>query len=365
MTAEISWDELPLREEIRDAVPYGDPHFDVPARLNMNENPYPPSDLVRADILQAVRVATDNIHRYPDREATQLRQAMAEYLGFGLTADNIWAANGSNELMIQILGAFGGPGRTVLNFTPSFSMYPEYARDTHTEYVAVPRLDDFSISVELAASAIAEHKPHVTIIASPNNPTGTLTDFDVIEKILTMTDGIVVVDAAYQEFSSGQSALELLPRYGNLVVTRTMSKAFAFAGARVGYAAAAEAVINALRVVRLPYHLNSYTQAVACAAFSHADELLSQVSHLCVLRDEAITRVRAMGLDAPDSQANFFLFGPWKNRHDTWRALVDHGVLVRETGPVEYLRASIGTDEQMELFYRGLTQVLAQERSQG
>ena len=364
MKPQPTWDDLPIRPELRGARPYGAPQMDLNVRLNVNENPYPPPEDVRNDMVDAVRHAVMDINRYPEREALDLRRKLADYLGHGLTVNHVWAANGSNEVMVQILQAFGGPGRSVLTFTPSYSMYPEYARDTHTAYLVEPRASDFRIDPDSAREAIARHQPDVVVIATPNNPTGTVTSLDVIEEILQAAPGMVVVDEAYQEFSRSPSALGLLPRYGQLVVSRTMSKAFAFAGGRVGYAAAAPAVVDALRVVRLPYHLSSVTQAVACAALDHADEMLAQVGHLRELRDQAISRLRAMGMTVVDSQANFFLFGPFADRHVAWQALVDRGVLVRETGPQPYLRACVGTDEEMEIFYQALSQVWDMERNE-
>jgi len=364
MRPQPAWEDLPLRPELRDARPYGAPQMDLPVRLNVNENPYPPAEDVRADMVEAVRRASYQINRYPDREALDLRMKLADYLGYGLTLDQVWAANGSNEVMVQILQAFGGPGRSVLTFTPSYSMYPEYARDTHTDYLTRPRTSDFRIDLESAKDAIETHRPDVIVIATPNNPTGTVTSLGVIEEILNLAPGMVVVDEAYQEFSSGPSVLELLPGYGQLIVSRTMSKAFAFAGGRVGYAAAAPAVVDALRVVRLPYHLSAVTQAVACAALDHAGQMLAQVGHLVELRDQAIVRFRDMGMDVVDSQSNFFLFGPFRDRHATWQALADRGILVRETGPEPYLRTCVGTDEEMEILSRGLEVIWNMERNE-
>ncbi|MDR0283290.1 MAG: histidinol-phosphate transaminase [Propionibacteriaceae bacterium] len=362
-TAAITWDELPLRAELRDARPYGAPQLDVPVRLNVNENPYPPPPAVREAMTAAVRRAVADINRYPDREATVLRAKLAGYLGYGLTAGEVWAANGSNEIMIQILQAFGGPGRSVCTFTPSYSMYPEYARDTHTEYLTIPRGPDFTIDQGVALAAIARHQPDIIVIASPNNPTGTVTSLGLVETILRASRGIVVVDEAYQEFATTPSALELLPLSGRLLVTRTMSKAFAFAGGRLGYVAAAPAVVDALRVVRLPYHLSAVTQAVAGAALDHAPALLADVDHLRATRDQTITRLRELGYAVVDSQANFCLFGPFADRHAAWAALAGRGVLIRETGPEPYLRTCVGTDPDMARFFEALAEIQSGERS--
>jgi len=350
--------ELPLRPELVGEEPYGAPQLDVPVRLNVNENPYPPGEAVRADMAAAVLRAATGVNRYPDREATGLRRALAAYLGHGLTEANIWAANGSNEVMTHVLGAFAGPGRTVLSFDPTYSMYPEYARNTHSAYVTVPRRDDFTIDVDAALAAVAAHQPSVVVLTTPNNPTGTSTPLTTIRAILNATDAIVVVDEAYQEFSRtpDNTALTLLGDHGNLAVSRTMSKAFAFAGGRVGYLAAAPAIVDACRIVRLPYHLSAQTQALAEVALAHADEMLAQVGKLRDVRDEMLVRLPDLGVRVVDSDANFCLFGPFADRHEVWQRLLDAGVLVRETGPAGWLRVSAGTPQEMQRFYDALAE---------
>ena len=351
--------DLPLRPELVGEEPYGAPQLDVPVCLNVNENPYPPSTETLDEMAEAIRDGA--YHRYPDREFTALRGQLADYLGHGLGVANVWAANGSNEVMTHILGAFGGPGRRVLSFTPTYSMYPEYARNTHTDYVAAPRHADYTLDADLVLAAIAEHDPAVVLITTPNNPTGTTTPLAEIEKVLAGTDAIVVVDEAYQEFSRTpeQTALTLLPRFGNLVVSRTMSKAFAFAGGRLGYLAAAPAIVDACRIVRLPYHLSAQTQAVASVALRHAEEMLARVDDLRVARDELLRRGAEMGFEVVDSDANFVLIGRWADRHAAWQQLLDQGVLVRETGPEGFLRVSAGTPDEMEAFYAALARVTA------
>ncbi|MFT4294862.1 MAG: histidinol-phosphate transaminase [Micropruina sp.] len=356
--------DLPLRPELIGEEPYGAPQLDVPVCLNVNENPFPPNAEIAADMAAAITAGATGLNRYPDREATGLRTALATYLGHGLTIENIWAANGSNEVMTHLLGAFGGPGRTLLSFTPTYSMYPEYARNTHTRYVTAPRHDDYSLDADLIGSAIAEHDAGVVIITTPNNPTGTPTALQVIAEVLAHTDAVVVVDEAYQEFSRHpeQTALTLLPRFGNLIVSRTMSKAFALAGGRVGYFAAAPAIVDACRIVRLPYHLSAQTQIVAETALRHADFLLGQVDQLRRTRDEMLVRLPELGVEVIDSDANFCLFGAFADRHDVWQRLLDRGVLIRETGPAGWLRVSVGTPEETETFYTALAEVLEEIR---
>lgn len=360
MRADVTLAELPLRPELVGEEPYGAPQLDVPVCLNVNENPYPPSDRVRAQMAEAVVAAAGGVNRYPDREARRLRELLADYLGHGVTPEMVWAANGSNEVMTHVLGAFGGPGRTVLTFAPTYSMYPEYARDTHTGFVVEPRHDDYTLDAALVLEAVTKHRPDVVVITTPNNPTGTTTSLATVREVLQGTEAIVVVDEAYQEFAHDPSAtaLTLLPEFGNLVVSRTMSKAFAFAGGRLGYLAANAAVVDALRIVRLPYHLSAQTQALACVALENAGEMLGQVEVLRRVRDEMLTRLPAMGLEVVPSDANFVLTGRFADRHDVWQRLLDRGVLVRETGPAGWLRVSAGTPEEMERFYAALEEVL-------
>lgn len=359
-TAPVSLADLPLRPELAGEQPYGAPQLDVAHLLNVNENPYPPPPEVIADAAAAVAGAMATMNRYPERDAIGLRSDLAHYLGHGLTADNIWVANGSNEVLLHVMLAFAGPDRTALGFAPTYSMYPEYARDSHTRWVTVPRREDFTLDLAAALKAIAEHRPSVVLIASPNNPTGTATDLASIEAICAATDGIVVVDEAYHEFSRAgtPSALELLPSHPRLAVSRTMSKAFAFAGGRVGYLAAAGAVVDALRIVRLPYHLSALTQAVARVALAHRDSMLAQVDRLRTERDEIATWLAEQGLDVAPSDANFVLFGRFADRHAVWQQLLDQGVLIRETGPEGWLRVSAGTSENMAAFREAMSTVL-------
>ena len=374
---------LPLRPDLEGEAPYGAPEIDVPVRLNVNENPYPPSTAVIESIATAVARAAQGLNRYPERDFPRLREALADYLeaesGVHLTPEQIWAANGSNEVMLHVLQAFGGPGRTCLTFTPTYSMYPEYARDTLTDYVTRPRREDFTLDVETAVAAISELRPAVVILASPNNPTGTALPLEDIDRILEAARGhgpmlgaeigsparasdcVVVIDEAYAEFRRPgvPSALEMLgPANPHLAVTRTMSKAFGAAGLRLGYLAADRALVDALRVVRLPYHLSAVTQAAALAALSHRDELMAQVASLRDERDALVAWLRGQGLTAHESDANFVLFGPFPDREAVWQALLDAGILIRVVGPEGFLRASIGTPEEMERLRSALATVI-------
>jgi histidinol-phosphate aminotransferase len=351
----------PLRADLAGREPYGAPQLDVPVRLNTNENPYPPSAALARQVASTAGAIAADLNRYPDRTASGLRDDLASYLGHGLTRRQVWAANGSNEVIQQLLQAFGGPGRTALGFEPSYSMHPTISRTTSTRWVAAARDDDFGLDPGRAVRRIRAESPDLVFLTSPNNPTGTALPLPVIEAVCTAAPGMVVVDEAYAEFARDRAAtaLALLPRYPRLVVVRTMSKAFALAGARVGYLAADPAVIDALLIVALPYHLSALTQAVARVALEHADELLASVAMLRAERDRLVGWLRHRGLAVADSDANFVLFGTFDDRHAVWQGLLDRGVLVREIGPDGWLRVSIGTPEEMDAFRASLDAVLA------
>jgi histidinol-phosphate aminotransferase len=353
---------LPIREDLAGLEPYGAPQLDVPVRLNTNENPYPPSARLAGAVAEAVAAVAGGLNRYPDRDAIELRKDLADYLGHGLTGRQLWAANGSNEVIQQLLLAFGGPGRTAVGFEPSYSMHSLIARVTCTRWVAGARAaGDFGVDPAAAAALIRDVRPSVVFLTSPNNPTGTALPLDVVESVCAAAPGIVVVDEAYAEFARepAASALTLLPRFPRLAVTRTMSKAFAMAGARVGYLAASPELIGKLLIVRLPYHLSAVTQAVARAALSCAADPLASVAALRAERDATVTWLRDRGLRVADSDANFVLFGTFADRHAVWQGLLDRGVLIREVGPPGWLRVTIGTPEEMAAFRAALSEVLA------
>jgi histidinol-phosphate aminotransferase len=330
----------PLRADLAGLAPYGAPQLDVAIRLNTNENPYPPSDGLARAIAEAAGLAAARLNRYPDRDATALRADLAAYLG--------------------LLQAFGGPGRTATGFEPSYSMHALIARITSTGWIPAARDADFGLDPGRAASLVHREQPDVVFLTSPNNPTGTALPLDVIEAVCGVAPGMVVVDEAYAEFArpGTPSALELLPRFPRLAVTRTMSKAFALAGARVGYLAAAPEVISSLLVVRLPHHLSAVTRAATRAALARSGELLAAVDTLRAERDAAVGWLRGTGLTAADSDANFVLFGEFGDRHAVWQGLLDRGVLIRETGPPGWLRVSIGTPQEMAGFRAALSAVL-------
>ncbi len=352
-------DWLPLRPDLAGREPYGAPQLDVPVRLNTNENPYPPSPALASAITAAVGQVAGTLNRYPDRDAVALRTELAGYLGYRLGASQVWAANGSNEIIQQLFQAFGGPGRRALGFEPSYSMHPLIALATSTGWISGARDADFGIDPERAVGLITAEQPDLVFLTSPNNPTGTALPPAVIEAICAAAPGMVIVDEAYAEFARDPelTALTLLPRFPRLVVTRTMSKAFALAGARVGYLAADPAVIRALLLVRLPYHLSAVTQAVARAAVAHRAEPMANVAKLRAERDDLVAWLRGRGLRAADSDANFVLFGAFADRHAIWQAVLDQGVLIRETGPAGWLRVSVGTPDEMAAFRAALDAV--------
>lgn len=360
----MSPDDLPLRDDLRGAQAYGAPQIDVPVRLNTNENSYPVPDEVVHAITGAVAAEAVSLNRYPDREHVALREDLAAYLtrstGHPVGADQVWAGNGSNEVLQHVAMAFGGPGRTAMGFTPAYSMHPIISTGVGMRWVDGPRRDDFSLEADELAAAVRAERPDVVLLCSPNNPTGTALDLALVERVYDATDGVVVVDEAYAEFArpGTPSAVTLLPGRERLVVSRTMSKAFALAGARLGYLVADEAVCTAMRLVRMPYHLSSVTQATARAALAHVDVLLGTVEAIKTQRDRVVDEVSRLGLRPVASDANFVLFGGLADEKATWRALLDHGVLVRDVGIPGHLRVTAGTPDETTAFLDALAATL-------
>ncbi len=359
-------DDLPLRDDLRGKSPYGAPQLAVPVRLNTNENPHPPTKALVDDVVRSVGDAAADLHRYPDRDAVALRRDLAAYLtaqtGTQLDIENLWAANGSNEILQQLLQAFGGPGRSAIGFVPSYSMHPIIADGTRTEWLEARRADDFSLDLDTAVAAVAERKPDVVFIASPNNPSGQSVSLPDLRRLLDVVPGILIVDEAYGEFSSQPSAVALVQEYPTkLVVTRTMSKAFAFAGGRLGYLIATPAMIDAMLLVRLPYHLSSVTQAAARAALRHADDTLGSVATLIAERERVTTALSGMGFRVIPSDANFVLFGEFADAPATWQRYLDAGILIRDVGIPGYLRATTGLAEENDAFLRASARIAATE----
>jgi histidinol-phosphate aminotransferase len=362
----VSLDDLPLREDLRGKSPYGAPQLDVPVRLNTNENPHPPTQALVDDVTASVDAVAGELHRYPDRDAVALRTDLAAYLtaqtGTELSVENLWAANGSNEILQQLLQAFGGPGRSAIGFVPSYSMHPIISDGTQTAWLVANRADDFSLDIDVAVASVKDLNPDIVFVASPNNPSGQSVPLDQLRHLLdAMSTGMLILDEAYGEFSSQPSAVKLIDEYPTkLVVTRTMSKAFAFAGGRLGYLIAAPAVIDAMLLVRLPYHLSSITQAAARAALRHADDTLGSVAKLITERDRVTEALTDMGFRVIRSDANFVLFGEFADAPATWQRYLDAGILIRDVGIQGYLRATTGLAEENDALLKASAEIGAQ-----
>ena len=364
-------ESLPVRSDLVGLKPYGAPHLNVPVQLNVNENAYPLPGVVVDSMRAAVDDHFAGLNRYPDREFTALREHLVTYLNgvneragdsVDLDPSMIWAANGSNEVLSHIVQAFGGPGRTVLGFTPSYSMHPLITTGTGAEWQHVERKDDFTLDAETVAAEVARANPDIVFLCTPNNPTGTSIGLDVIDAAYDNCAGIVIVDEAYAEFSrpAKSSAMTLLEGRPRLVVSRTMSKAFACAGLRLGYAIAAPELIDVLRLVRLPYHLSEITQVLACTALEHAELLLGNVDRLIDSRNRMASHLAEAGFTVHDSDSNFVLFGNIASPADLWQKLLDRGVIIRDIGIANHARVNAGTEEETEAFLSAIDEILAE-----
>ena len=361
----MSWPTwLPLRDSLRPMSPYGAPQVPARASLNTNENPYSPSPALQKAIARAVAQVASDLNRYPDRDATVLRTKLADYIneqsGTKFSADNVWAANGSNEIIQSIFLAFAqGP---VLGFTPSYSMHPLIAKVTGSQWIDGKRNIDFSLNAAEAVSEIQKHKPTLTFITTPNNPTGGAVSIETIQMLADAAKsvgGLLVVDEAYAEFSQEISAVTLISNNPHVVVIRTMSKAFAFAGARVGYLVSDVSVKDAMMIVRLPYHLSALTQAAAQVAIDHRAELLGGVSTLIKARAHVVQALHDMGLTTIPSSANFVLFTGFKqDAPQLWASMLEKGVLIRDVGLSGYLRVTIGNEAENNLFISALKELI-------
>ncbi|PRY69728.1 histidinol phosphate aminotransferase [Glaciihabitans tibetensis] len=351
--------DLPIRDDLRGLTPYGAPQKSVRIALNVNENTHPIPEAVAQSIVEALAAAILQVNRYPDREFVILRDSLANYLGHGLTRDNVWAANGSNEVLQQILQAFGGPGRTVLGFPPTYSMHSIIASGTGTRWVEGTRDDEYRISPETAVRWVTETSPDVIFFCSPNNPTGTPLSLETIAAAYDATDGMVVVDEAYAEFAQDglPTALSLLAGRERLIVSRTMSKAFAFAGARVGYMASHPSVTDAMRLVRLPYHLSALTQAAAVAALAHTPEMLAMVDDIRTQRDRLLVELPKLGYTVHDSASNFVLFGGVSDPHALFERLLEDDIIIRDLSIEGHLRVTAGTEAETTAFLDALGRI--------
>jgi histidinol-phosphate aminotransferase len=357
-----SWPEwLPLSERLRPLSPYGAPQLPAKAVLNTNESPFSLSSALTRAISERIEDVAENLNRYPDRDANILREELAEFInslsGTALTLDNVWAANGSNEIIQSLFLAFGDGG--ALGFTPSYSMHPLISRVTNTTWSDGQRRADFSLDIEIAKAEIARVSPSLTFITTPNNPTGSSVTIAEIEELAQVVPGLLVVDEAYAELSDETSAATLIRKYPQVVVIRTMSKAFSFAGVRLGYLLADKAVIDALFLVRLPYHLSAITQAAAEVALEYRDELLGNVATLIAHRENVRRELEQLGLTVVPSKANFLLFSGFDIPAPIiWKSLLDAGVLIRDVGLSGYLRVTIGSEAENKLFIDALTSII-------
>jgi histidinol-phosphate aminotransferase len=361
----MSWPAwLPLRENLRSLSPYGAPQVPAQAFLNTNENPYPLSAELQKAITQTVSKVAAQLNRYPDRDAENLRAKLASYINglskTGFTSNNTWVANGSNEVIQSIFLAFGQ--RAALGFTPSYSMHALIARVSNTPWIDGSRNSDFSLNTQDAIAQVQQHKPTLTFITTPNNPTGGAIAIAEIAKIADAVKdvgGLLIIDEAYAEFSDQVSAVTLISKNPHVVVIRTMSKAFAFAGARVGYLVADPKVVDAMMIVRLPYHLSTITQAVAEVALDFKEELLAGVGILIRSRDLMVSALSSLGLTTVESEGNFILFtGFPQDAKQLWSDLLKKGVLIRDVGLSDHLRVTIGNEAENTLFINALKELI-------
>ena len=354
---------LQINDNLKDLSPYGAPQISVAARLNTNENPYALDQELQNAISGEITKQLSHLNRYPDRDALELRSQLATFInqssGTSFATENIWAANGSNEILQSIALAFKGDA---LGFEPSYSMHPLISRAVGKNWISVPRNPDFSIDVGNAKTEILSRKPGIIFVTTPNNPTGGSTPLAVVQELATTAQSInalLVVDEAYAEFSSERSAVTIISQHHNVIVSRTMSKAFAFAGARLGYLIAQPIIIDAMLLIRLPYHLSDLTQAAARAALSQQARLKNDVENIMKSRSSMKQALESLGLTVIPSTANFLLFTGFKmSAPELWAELVQHGVLIRDVGIPAHLRVTIGTETENEAFISALRSII-------
>ena len=356
---------LPLRADLRNISPYGAPQIEDVVALNTNENPFSlPAEVVEAMTARLGSVIA-NLNRYPDRDAVNLRKKLAHYItqstGVEVTDENIWAANGSNEILQTLFLACGGADHLALGFTPSYSVHPLIAQITKTPWFAGSRDEDFGIDIAKAKKLIRDKSPHLVFVTTPNNPSGTSTPIADLKELAEASGSVgalLIVDEAYAEFSEELSALTLLADFPHVVVVRTMSKAFAFAGARTGYLVAKPAVINAALIARLPYHLSSLTQAAAETALEFTPAMQAEIEVLVTERERVAAALAEVGYRVVPSAANFLLFAGFKGEPSAvWQAFLDRGILIRDIGLRGFLRVSIGTPAENDQFIAALREI--------
>ncbi len=352
-------ERLGSRSDLADLAPYRAPQLELPIRLNTNESPYPPPSSFITELQQ--RVSQTSLHLYPSRDFPEVRDALAVYLN--TLSDRLWMANGSNEILLQLLLAFGGPDRKVMTFEPTYAMHTHLTRVTGTRHLRARRNPDYTMHPEASLDAIRTLSPDIVFLCSPNNPTGNANTEEEIGQICSAARGLVILDEAYAEFAPRRHG-GLIEEFENLVVTRSFSKAWRLAGARLGYMIASPWVIEEVMKVRLPYHLSALSQAAALTALNHSAEMLSTVSTIMHERDRLYRELSTTrGIVAFPSDANFILFRcEARPAAEIWEGLVEAGILVRDFSDVagceECLRVSVGTPEHDEKFLETLSQLI-------
>lgn len=348
-------DRVPVRDDLAEVSPYGAPQLDAPVRLNTNETPQLPSAAWLDAVAGAVRQL--ELNRYPDRRATALREALAA--DFELPASSVWVANGSNEILVQLFQAYGGPSRKALLFRPGYSMHPLLARIAGTPVVTHELPDDFVLTVAHAGQAAGAEQPDIVCLASPNNPTGVPVSLDALAALHDAAPALIIVDEAYIEFG-GESAVALLAEMSRLVVVRTFSKAFRLAGLRLGYLLGHDWVIDDIRRVRLPYHVDAIKQVAGLKALEHRAGLLDHIPIIAAERDRVAAALDELEIVRWPSTANFILFRA--GVEGLFDKLLEHGVLVRDfsssAGTQGCLRVTIGTPEENDAFLEALTKIM-------
>jgi histidinol-phosphate aminotransferase len=338
---------------------YHSPRIDVTVRLNVNEAPGPPPAAFGARL--ADELARIEWHRYPDRAYTALRSAIADL--HGVAPDQVFAANGSNEVLQTLLLAYGGPGRTAAVFEPTYALHSHIARITGTGVAVGERAADLSLDVDEVRSVLAEVDPEITFLCSPNNPTGMIEPEEVMRTVADEAPGLVVIDEAYGQFAPW-SALELVDGQRPLVVTRTFSKTWSMAAARLGYLVGPAWLVEQLDKVVLPYHLDAFKQAAGVAALAFVDDMQARVAHIVEERGRVTAALADLPVEVWPSAANFILFRPRDKAGDeVWKGLVERSVLVRSCTSWPRLdgclRVTIGTPDEDDAFLGALREVLA------
>lgn len=351
-----------VRSDLTALVGYHSAQVDVDVRLNTNESPLPPPAAWQEAL--AAAVAEVDFHRYPDRQATELRRALADSHGVGI--DQVFCANGSNEVLQCLLLAYGGSGRTAALFEPTYTLHGHIARITGTAVAAGGRRDDFGLDLDTVARVVAGSDPVVTFLCSPNNPTGRADTPGEIAAVAGLVPGLLVVDEAYGQFApSSALALRSADPAGtrHVVVVRTFSKTWSMAGARLGYLVADPEVVAACELVALPYHLDTVTQLAGRLALEYADEMNARVAAIAEERGRIAAAFAGLPVETWPSDANFLLFRPTaRDAASVWSDLVSAGVLVRDCstwpGLTGCLRVTVGLPEENDRFLAALTESL-------